>query len=115
MTTQRIKRACLSERFEDALVADAKVDSLAQIEQGAERSALSAGSENRIDCGASDVSDSAKAKPNLPITNDSELVARFVDVGRKNLESRLLYAGNVELTRLVDVLDDVFEVADLRG
>ena len=56
----------------------------------------------------------AKAESDLGLSDDGELVAGFVDIRGQDLEARLLCAGNVKLPRLVDVLDDVVRVADLR-
>src|SRR5207237_5786487 len=94
---------------------NAEIDPLAKIEQRAERSVFPTRGDNRIDCGATDVTNGAESEPNLRVTDDGELVSGFVDVGGENLDTGLRRAGHVELTRFVDVLDDVVGVTDLRG
>src|SRR6476646_10262599 len=114
MSAERVHRSGVHERFQNALVADAQVDSLAELEQRVEGAVLLSCVEDRIDRGAPDVTDSTEPEANVPLADDRELVAGFVDVRRKYLESRFLCARHVQLPRLVDVLDDVVRVADLR-
>src|SRR6185503_15716822 len=82
-----IHRTGEDQRLEHPLVADAQVDTLAKVEQGAEGSVLRSRGEYRIDRCSSDVADAAEPKTNPGVTDDGELVTRFVDVGRQDLQS----------------------------
>ena len=75
MSAKRIHGSSVGERFEHSLVAYAKIDSIAQIEQRAEGAVLLAGVDDRIDGGAPDISNAAKAEADLRLTNYGELVA----------------------------------------
>src|SRR5881275_723889 len=107
MAAERIHRAGVNEGFEDALVADPQIDSLAEVEERAERTILRACTDDGIDRGSSDIANTAEPKTNTGVADDSELVARLVDIRRQNLEARFFCPGHMELARLIDVLDDV--------
>src|SRR4029077_947199 len=100
--------------IEHPLVADAEVDSLAQVEDRPERAVFLPRTDDRFDRGATDVANAAESEADLRLADHRELVAGFVDVRRQDLEPRLLCAGHVKLPRLVDVLNHVVRVADLR-
>src|SRR2546423_10757500 len=104
----------MDQRLEHALVADAEIDSLAELEQRLEWSVRLPGADDGINRGSSDVPHSAQPKADLGLPDDGELVAGLVDIRRKDFNSRLFSAGNMELPRLVDVLHDAVGIADLR-
>ena len=105
VTAEAVERARLNERLEHALVADAQVNAIGEIEQRLER-AIRARRDNRIDRRAADVSDCAESEADSLLADDGELVSRLVDIRRQQLEP--------EVARFVDVLDDAVGVADLR-
>jgi hypothetical protein len=74
MAAQPIECARVNERLEHALVADAQINALAQIENTRE-GLLGSRLEHRIDRRAPDVPDGPEPKTNASIANDRELVA----------------------------------------
>src|SRR3954468_20078421 len=74
VTAQRIHCAGVDESLEHALVADAKVDSLAQIEDRLEGAILGAGGKNGINRRSANVPDAAQSEAKLRLADDGELV-----------------------------------------
>src|SRR5687767_5111361 len=94
MPAEAIECTGVNECLEDALVANAQIDALTEIEDARER-LLRACLEHGIDRGASDVPDRAEAETNSAVANDGELVAGLVDIGRQDLQPKLARFGDV--------------------
>ena len=94
LAAERVAGARIDQRFDDALVAEPQVDAVAQLHERA-IGRLASTRDDRGDRALADM-----------VPDDRELVARFVYVGRQDLQ--------VELARLVDVLYDQIGVADFR-
>ena len=75
MSAEGIHGSSVDECFEHPLVAHAQIDPIAQIEQRAERTILMARVDDRVDCGASDIANAAKAEADLRVADHCELVA----------------------------------------
>src|SRR6478672_6616858 len=103
MSPEVVEGAGADERLEDALVAHAEVDVLAQCIERGDRPFLARG-EDRVDGGPPDVADRAESEADLLVADDGELVTGLVDVGGKDLDP--------ELTRLIDILHDAVGVTD---
>src|ERR1035438_7194045 len=98
--TERIERAGLDERLDDALVHYAQVDFFAELPEALEAAAdFLAGLHDGLDCVAADVFHGGKAKSNC-LTVRRELLCGDLHIGR-------LYADS-NFAALADVLDDTF-------
>src|SRR5437016_13066471 len=104
---ERVAGAGVDERLEDALVAEAQVDPIAQVDERAVRPPRGPPGENRLDRARADVLDRAEAEAEPAVADHRELEPGLVDVRRQHLEA--------ELARLVDVAYDVVGIADLGG
>ena len=102
---ERVAGPGVDQRLDHTLVAQPQVDPVAQLDERAVRTSLPP-RDDRCDRALADVADGAEPEADPPLTDDRELVARFVHVGREDLQ--------VELARLVDVLHDAVGVADFR-
>src|SRR5256885_12998396 len=104
---ERVAGAGVDERLEDALVAEAQVDPVAQVDERAVRPPRGPPGENRLDRARADVLDRAEAEAEPAVADHRELEPGLVDVRRQHLEA--------EPARLLDLAHDVVGIADLGG
>src|SRR3989440_9158836 len=84
---ERVAGAGVDERLEDALVAEAQVDPVAQVDERAVRPPRGPPGENRLDRARADVLDRAEAEAEPAVADHRELEPGLVDVRRQHLEA----------------------------
>ena len=100
--TGRVERAAFDQRFDRFFVHRAVIDTATEVPDRAERSALFARADDRVDRLRPDVLDGVESETDLSrpvvpgLVDDAEVVARLVDVGGQNLDAHLVALGDEE-------------------